>query len=69
LRLRDPDLPSALLPDPWSGRQAFELAAAIYGNVEGQAWAWAQQTAKLPVADLDRRVAARFAKPDRSSRT
>jgi phenylacetic acid degradation operon negative regulatory protein len=69
LRLRDPDLPSALLPDPWSGRQAFEVASAIYRHVEAQAWTWAGHAAKLAIVDHDQRVAARFVEPDGSSET
>ena len=32
--LRDPDLPTPLLPEAWSGRQAHALCAAIYRAIE-----------------------------------
>ncbi len=42
LRLRDPELPSELLPSPWAGDEAFDLAAAAYAAVDDAAWRWAE---------------------------
>jgi phenylacetic acid degradation operon negative regulatory protein len=37
VQLHDPMLPIELLPDPWPGSDAYELASAIYGLVFTQA--------------------------------
>lgn len=68
-RLRDPDLPAALLPDNWIGRQAIELAAELYRSINDQAWSWVEQVTGLTVA-ADDVVASRFrntASPDSNS--
>ncbi len=40
LRLRDPELPAQLLPSPWAGDEAFDVAAAAYAAVNEPAWRW-----------------------------
>lgn len=40
VNLRDPLLPSQLLPSNWSGTQARELARDIYGRIAGSSEAW-----------------------------
>lgn len=44
LRLRDPELPGELLPSPWAGDEAFDVAAAAYAAVNDAAWRWAEQS-------------------------
>jgi phenylacetic acid degradation operon negative regulatory protein len=60
LRLRDPDLPSILLPDPWIGAVAYDLARAVYRAVTERAWAWAATTAAIDRDRLDERVDRRL---------
>ncbi|MEL6985323.1 MAG: PaaX family transcriptional regulator C-terminal domain-containing protein [Actinomycetota bacterium] len=59
-RLRDPDLPTALLPVDWVGHQAVERAATLYRSITGAAWDWVTGITGLTVAD-ESTVAARFA--------
>jgi phenylacetic acid degradation operon negative regulatory protein len=37
VQLHDPMLPVELLPDPWPGSEAYELARALYRLTQGQA--------------------------------
>ena len=62
-RLRDPDLPSALLPDDWIGHRAIELAARCHRSISDAAWSWIEQVTGLTVTAEDV-VAARFAPTD-----
>ncbi len=57
-RLRDPDLPTDLLPAGWIGHRAAELAADLYRRITDAAWTWVTETTGMTV-DPDR-VAGRF---------
>ncbi|MEM9562652.1 MAG: PaaX family transcriptional regulator C-terminal domain-containing protein [Actinomycetota bacterium] len=57
-RLRDPDLPTDLLPDGWVGHRAAEVAADLYRRITEPAWAWVTEATGLTV-EPDR-VAGRF---------
>lgn len=46
-RLRDPDLPVAVLPDDWPGLRAIELAARIHAAVAAEAWSWVTEITGL----------------------
>ena len=58
-RLRDPDLPSALLADDWVGHRAIALAAQLHRTITGPAWRWVEDLTGLGVV-TDDVVAARF---------
>lgn len=62
-RLHDPGLPAALLPDAWVGRQAFELAAATYRQLDRAAWSWVSEVAGLAPTDLELLARQRFPNP------
>lgn len=64
-RLRDPDLPTALLPTDWVGRRAVELASRLYRSIDEPAWSWVEEVTGSTVQDEDL-VAARFT-PDESA--
>jgi len=53
VRLRDPELPPALLPDDWIGQRADELAATIYRSITDRAWRFVAEVTGL-AADPDR---------------
>jgi phenylacetic acid degradation operon negative regulatory protein len=46
-RLRDPDLPVAVLPDDWIGLRAIGLAARIHAAVAAEAWSWVAEVTGL----------------------
>ncbi len=58
-RLRDPDLPDALLPSDWVGHRAVELGASLYRSIDAAAWRWVEEVTGSTVDDEDL-VAARF---------
>jgi hypothetical protein len=68
-RLRDPDLPTALLPADWVGHRAVERAAGLYRSITTPAWTWVEDVTGLTVTpgalghDV---VIARFAQPNPS---
>lgn len=61
LRLRDPDLPAGLLPSPWIGAEAFQLAARLYRIVDAGAWRWVCSKTSTDPGKIDTEVAQRFA--------
>ncbi len=61
-RLRDPDLPTALLPDDWVGHRATDLAARIYRALTDDAWAWITEVTGLDVDPSTPPVSTRFGK-------
>jgi phenylacetic acid degradation operon negative regulatory protein len=63
LLLRDPELPDALLPEDWSGRQARVLCKELYKQIEAASERYLDKT--LCLADgthlqRDRFLGARF---------
>ena len=61
-RLRDPDLPTALLPADWVGHRAIECAARLHRSITASAWAWVEDVTGLDITATDV-VAARFTTP------
>jgi len=41
-RLRDPELPAALMTPDWIGHQAFNLAASLYQTTNESSWRWVE---------------------------
>lgn len=60
-RLRDPELPSELLPNDWVGRQALDLAGSMYRSLGEPSWQWVETVTGLTVDPTDPRLARRFA--------
>ncbi len=67
-RLRDPDLPDALLPSDWLGHRAGELGATLYRAIDAAAWRWVEEVTGSTVDD-DELVAARFTARPRADST
>jgi phenylacetic acid degradation operon negative regulatory protein len=57
--LRDPALPSDLLPDDWAGTQALKLVRHIYAQLLEQSEAWLDD-ARLPAATDRGHLSSRF---------
>jgi phenylacetic acid degradation operon negative regulatory protein len=51
--LTDPLLSAELLPEPWTGRDAFELAARIYGALESASERWLVEVCETPAGRLE----------------
>ena len=47
IRLRAPDVPAALLPDPWIGNDAMDLAGHLYANLSTAAAPFLSTTLQL----------------------
>jgi len=63
LLLRDPELPDALLPKDWSGRQARELCKELYKQIEAASERYLDKTLQLadgPMLARDSAVGERF---------
>jgi phenylacetic acid degradation operon negative regulatory protein len=58
--LRDPGLPTELLPGDWPGEEARALARRIYAALVGPSEAWLDE-AELPVAKQPRLIGSRLA--------
>lgn len=67
-RLRDPDLPDALLPSDWVGHRAVELGATLYRTIDAAAWRWVEEITGSTIDD-DELVAARFTANPRTTAT
>ena len=52
--LVDPLLSADLLPNPWSGREAFELAARVYAALEPESERWLFEVCDTPGGTLER---------------
>ncbi|MDH3296335.1 MAG: phenylacetic acid degradation operon negative regulatory protein PaaX [Acidimicrobiia bacterium] len=63
VRLIDPDLPPALLPDEWIGTEAFDLAGRLYRTVAAKAWSAVEDVTDLCLSRADSRLERRFAPP------
>jgi phenylacetic acid degradation operon negative regulatory protein len=63
LLLRDPELPDALLPSDWSGRQARALCKELYKQIEAASELYLDKTLQLadgPMLARDSGVGERF---------
>ncbi len=59
-RLRDPDLPAAVLPADWVGHRAIGLAAELYRAVTAPAWRWVEEITGLTVDPTTPPLSERF---------
>ncbi len=59
-RLNDPDLPRALLPDPWVGDAAMAMASRLYDRLSPLAWGEVERVTGLDLAHADQRLQARW---------
>lgn len=59
-RLRDPELPRALLPDQWAGDAAMQMAAATYRATSDAAWRFAESVTSLKLDPTEPLGQARF---------
>ncbi len=59
-RLRDPDLPSDLLPAQWIGDEARDLAGSAYRAVTSASWRFVESVTGLTVDPTDPQLARRF---------
>lgn len=59
-RLRDPELPPALLPDDWVGHRAVELAGSVYRTVSDDAWSFVTDLTDLAIDHDETRLHLRF---------
>ena len=57
VRLRDPNLPQALLPANWSGFRARQLCETLYGQLLTSSEAFLQRMCKHAMANLSNQVA------------
>jgi len=63
IALRDPHLPSSLLPNPWSGHSAFALCKTIYQHVLNGSEAYVQRVLKSsdgPLSPANNSLWSRF---------
>lgn len=67
-RLRDPDLPVALLADDWAGHRAVTLAAELYRALTGSSWEWITELTGLTVDPSSPPLSTRFT-PDPTAST
>lgn len=59
-RLNDPDLPSAILPARWIGREATEMAGEAYRRISPAAWTEIERVTDLRLDQADDRLRRRF---------
>jgi phenylacetic acid degradation operon negative regulatory protein len=50
--LADPLLSASLLPNPWRGNEAFELAARVYAKLESDSERWLVEVCETPTGPL-----------------
>lgn len=60
VRLRDPELPEALLPSDWIGQRALTVAAALYRAADTAAWQWIAEITDLTADPKTHPLAQRF---------
>ena len=53
-RLADPDLPVAILPNGWAGRDAYRRAANVFAAVDEAANTWLAESWELPTLSINR---------------